>query len=156
MNFKKDREIISFSCSANIDKNTASISSRSDATVRNLLHKFVQTIKWNPADNSCVTADILFDNSMEDDGWLLSGELRINLSLNFYCLTQSLISFSCSTNIDKNTASIGSRSGATVHDDACSLALFKEFAISQTEICSLLISWLVSPNRMIHIIERLL
>jgi len=34
------------------------------------------------------------------------------------------ISFSCSTSIDKSTASIGSRRGATVHDEACCLALF--------------------------------
>jgi hypothetical protein len=35
-----------------------------------------------------------------------------------------IISFSCSTNIDKNTASIGSSIGATLHDDACCRALF--------------------------------
>jgi hypothetical protein len=41
---------------------------------RNLLHKFGQNIQWNPADDTCVTADILFDNSI-DGGWSLSGEL---------------------------------------------------------------------------------
>jgi hypothetical protein len=34
-----------------------------------------------------------------------------------------LISFSCSTSVDKNTASTGSRIGVTVFDDACDLAL---------------------------------
>ncbi len=42
---------------------------------RNLLHKFGQNIQWNPADNTCVTADILFDHSMEDGGWSIGGEL---------------------------------------------------------------------------------
>jgi len=41
---------------------------------RKLLHKFGQNIQWNPADDTCVTADILFDNSI-DGGWSLSGEL---------------------------------------------------------------------------------
>ena len=41
---------------------------------RNLLHKFGHNIQWNPADDTCVKADILFDNS-SDGGWSLSGEL---------------------------------------------------------------------------------
>jgi len=40
----------------------------------NLLHKFGQNIQWNPADDTCVTADILFENYM-DGVWSLSGEL---------------------------------------------------------------------------------
>ena len=35
-----------------------------------------------------------------------------------------IISFSCSTSIDKKTASIGSSKGVTVHEEACALALF--------------------------------
>ena len=37
-------------------------------------------------------------------------------------------------NIDEKTASIGSRSGATVHDDACSLALFMRFSNASISI----------------------
>jgi hypothetical protein len=44
-----------------------------------------------------------------------------NVIINHYFATfNELISFSCSTNIDKKTAFIGSSIGATVQDDASS------------------------------------
>src|SRR5659263_58027 len=39
-------------------------------------------------------------------------------------LLREISSFSCSTRIERKIACIGSRVGTTVHDDACSLALF--------------------------------
>jgi len=42
---------------------------------RHLLHPFRQGIQWNPADDLCVTAKILLNDSMEDGIWSLDGEI---------------------------------------------------------------------------------
>lgn len=42
---------------------------------RNLLHRFRQGLQWNPADDSCMIAEILLDDSLEKGKWSLSGEI---------------------------------------------------------------------------------
>ena len=42
---------------------------------RKLLYKRSKGVQWNPADDDCMMAEILFDNSMEDGIWSLSGEI---------------------------------------------------------------------------------
>lgn len=42
---------------------------------RKLLHPFGQGIQWNPADDSCVTAKILLNDSMEDGIWSVDGDI---------------------------------------------------------------------------------
>jgi hypothetical protein len=42
---------------------------------RNLLHRFRQGLQWNPADDSCMMAEILLDDSLEKGKWSLSGEI---------------------------------------------------------------------------------
>jgi hypothetical protein len=54
----------------------------------------------------------------------MTDSVSLHLSVIYSDWRSDIISFSCSTNIDKNTASIGSRSGATVQEEACTLALF--------------------------------
>lgn len=42
---------------------------------RKLLYKRSKGVQWNPADDDCMMAEILFDNSMEDGTWSMSGEI---------------------------------------------------------------------------------
>lgn len=42
---------------------------------RKLLHRFRQGLQWNPADDSCMIAEILLDDSLEKGKWSLSGEI---------------------------------------------------------------------------------
>lgn len=42
---------------------------------RNLVYLFRNNIKWNPADDLCLTTSLHFDDSLDEENWLLSGEI---------------------------------------------------------------------------------